>query len=139
MIRLLLLCVLATFAQQSLFAQERPTRDASQTRTLNAEVPRDKAVHIASMSPNITMNGTKCKFQNVSILRGSDNKYSVRISFEENCSGTSEAVFSAGDLSAALELKELIINYRMYESLNITGKKGEPLSFELNFHAPVRR
>jgi hypothetical protein len=139
MIRLLLLCALTTFAHQSLFAQERPTRDANQTRTLNAEVPRDKAVHVASMSPNITMNGTKCKFQNVSILRGSDHKYSVRISFEENCSGTSEAIFNTGDLEDALELKELIMNFRMYESLNITGKKGEPLSFELNFHAPVRR
>jgi hypothetical protein len=64
MIRLLLLCVLATFAQNSLFAQERPPRDPSQTRALNAETPRDKAAFVATMSPNISMNGTKCKFQN---------------------------------------------------------------------------
>lgn len=139
MIRLILLCALATFTQVSVFAQERTTRDASQTRTLNAETPRDKAAFIANMSPNITMNGTKCKFQNVSILRGADNKYALRISFEENCGGTAEAVFNTGDLEDALELKELIMNYRFYESLNITGKKGEPLSFELNFNAPPKR
>jgi hypothetical protein len=139
MIRLLLLCALGTFAQQSVYAQERPVRDVNQSKTLNAETPRDKATFIAAQSPNITMNGSKCKFQNVSILRGSDNKYSVRIRFEENCSGTSEAIFNTGDLEDALELKELIMNFRMYESLNITGKKGEPLSFELNFLAPVKR
>lgn len=139
MIRLLLLCALATFAQQSLFAQESPTRDADQTKSINAATPRDKAAFIATMSPNVTMNGTKCKFQNVSILRSSDNKYSVRIRFEENCSGTAEAIFNTGDLEDALELKELIMNFRLYESLNITGKKGEPLSFELNFYAPAKR
>lgn len=133
MIRLLLLCALATFAQQSIYAQERPTRDVNQTRTLNADPQRDKAAYVATLSPNITLNGTKCKFQNVSILRGSDSNYSVRINFEENCAGLGEVTINAGDLEDALDLKELISNFRAYESLNITGKKGEPLSLEVNF------
>lgn len=139
MIRLLLLCAFATFAQQSIYAQERSVQDSPKTRSISAEAQRDKAVYVASLSPNITVNGTKCKFEKISIERGSDGKYAVRINFEENCSGSSEVHFNATDLEDALELKDLITNFRAYESLNITGKKGEPMSFEVNFIPPVKR
>jgi hypothetical protein len=139
MIRFVFIITLAIFAHFSANAQERPTRDANQPSTLKANPERDKAAYVATLSPNITMNGTDCKFKDISVIRSTAGQYTVRVRFEESCAGFTEASFYFTDLKEALEVKELFLNYRSFQSLNITGKKGETLAFEVIFNHPGRR
>jgi hypothetical protein len=133
MTRTIILLTIAIFAHLSCLAQERSTTIKASD---GQQATRDKAAYVASVTPNITLNGNACKTKDVTVTRSAGGKYSTKVRFSENCSGMSEASFDCADLKDAIEVKDIISNFNLYQSFDIKGKKDEPLSFEVVYKNP---
>ncbi len=98
---------------------------------LRADTRMDKSKMLEERYPRITVNNTKCRFEQVAVRPGQNAEYDLEISFERKCDGHSSVKLSFNDLQEAILVKNLMLTEKDYEFFHFRTSESKSPEFEI--------
>lgn len=120
------LILLLTFAVvSSSFAQKTPVLRS------NSNLKSATASH--SVYPKLSISDNLCALKSMSISQGKEDGYQVTITFSEPCSKRESAVLDFERIEEAMLFKNLILNERDYDMINLNIDRNNKSSFWVDY------